>query len=109
MTMEVLRLDWDLVDANLVIRDVREVVASGSPGDMMRFGSRFAVAVESRYRGINWLGGIGLIDKRDSGDRDWDDRGQLCMGGAGGASTMSRRLALGARAGAAMARTEWMI
>src|SRR5882762_10154920 len=109
MTMEVLRLDRDLVDANLVIRDVREVVASRSPGDVTQFRSRFTVAVESRYRGINWLGGIGLIDERDGGDWDWDDRGQLCMGGAGGASTMSGRLTLGARTGAAMARTEWTI
>jgi hypothetical protein len=107
--MEVLSLDRDLVDANLVIRDVREVVASRGPGDVTRFGSGFMVAVESRYRGVNWLRGIGLIDKRDSGDRDWDDRGQLCTGGAGRASTMSGRLALGARAGAAMARTEWTI
>ena len=107
--MEVLCLDRDLVDADLVIQDVREVVASGSPGDVTRFGSRFAVAVESRYRGVDWLGGIGLIDERDGGDRDWDDRGQLCTGGAGGASTMSGRLTLGARTGAAMARTEWTI
>ena len=107
--MEVLRLDRDLVDVNLVIRDVREVVASGSPGDTMRFGSGFTVVVESRDRGVNWLGGIGLIDEWDSGDRDWDDRGQLCTGGAGGASTMSGRLALGARTGAAMTRTEWTI
>jgi len=75
----------------------------------MRFRSRFTVAVESRYRGINWLGGIGLIDERDGGDWDWDDRGQLCTGGAGGASTVSGRLALGARTGSAMARTEWTI
>ena len=107
--MEVLSLDRDLVDVDLVIRDVWEVVASGSPGDVTRFGSRFTVAVESRYRGVNWLGGIGLIDERDGGDRDWDDRGQLCTGGAGGASTMSGRLALGARTGAAMTRTEWTI
>ena len=52
MTMEVLRLDRDLVDADLVIRDVREVVASGSPGDVTRFGSGFAVTIESRYRGV---------------------------------------------------------
>src|SRR5882762_7545728 len=103
MTMEVLHLDRDLVDTNLVVRNVWEVVTSGSPGDVTRFGSGFTVAVESRYRGVNWLGGIGLIDKRDSGDRDWDDRGQLCTGGAGGASTMSGRLTLGVRAGAAMA------
>src|SRR5882762_1941210 len=103
MTMEVLRLDRDLVDVDLVVRDVREVVASGSPGDVTGFGSRFAVAVKSRYRGVDWLGGIGLIDKRDGGNRDWDDRGQLCTGGAGGASTMSGRLALGARTGSAMA------
>jgi hypothetical protein len=107
--MEVLHLDRDLVDVDLVIRDVREVVASRSPGDVTRFGSGFTVVVESRYRGVNWLGGIGLIDERDSWDRDWDDRGQLCTGGAGGASTMSRRLALGARMGTAMTRTEWMI
>jgi len=107
--MEVLRLDRDLVDANLVIQDVREVVASGSPGDVTRFRSGFTVAVEPRYRGVSWLRGIGLIDKQDSGDWDWDDRGQLCMGGAGGASTMNGGLALGARAGTAMARTEWTI
>ena len=107
--MEVLRLDRDLVDANLVVRNVREVVASGSPGDVTRFGSGFTVAVELRDRGENWLGGIGLIEERDSGDRDWDDRGQLCTGGAGGASTMSGRLTLGARTGTAMARTEWTI
>src|SRR5882762_8045418 len=109
MTMEVLRLDRDLVDVDLVIRDVQEVVASGSPGDVTRLGSGFTVAVELRYRGVNWLGGIGLIDKRDSGDWDWDDRGQLCTGGAGGASTMSGRLALGARMGSAMARMKWTI
>ena len=107
--MEVLSLDRDLVDADLVIRDVREVVVSGSPGDVTGFGSRFTVAVETRYRGVNWLRGIGLIDKRDGGDRDWDDRGQLCTGGAGGASTMSGRLTLGARTGAAITRTEWTI
>jgi hypothetical protein len=58
MTMEVLRLDRDLVDVDLVIRDVWEVVVSGSPGDVTRFGNRFTVAVESRYRGVNWFGGI---------------------------------------------------
>src|SRR5882762_1675693 len=99
MTIEVLRLDRDLMDANLVVRDVREVVASGSPGDVTRFGSGFVVAVESRYRGVDWLGGIGSIDERDGGDRDWDNRGQLCTGGAGGASMMSGRLTLGARTG----------
>jgi hypothetical protein len=42
-------LDRDLVDIDLVIRDVREVVTSGSPGDVTRFGSGFTVAVETRY------------------------------------------------------------
>jgi hypothetical protein len=48
-------LDRDLVDADLVVRDVQEVVASGSSGDVTRFGSRFAVAVEMRDQGVNWL------------------------------------------------------
>src|SRR5712672_668633 len=34
VTMEVLDLDGNVVDANLIIRDVREVVASGSQGDV---------------------------------------------------------------------------
>ena len=55
MTMEVLSLDRDLVDADLVVRDVREVVASGSPGDVTRFWGGFAVTVEARDRGVNWL------------------------------------------------------
>jgi hypothetical protein len=107
--MEVLSLDQDLVDVDLVIRDVREVVTSRSPGDVTRFRSGFTVAVEMRYRGVSWLRGIGLVDERKSGDWDWDNRGQLCMGGAGEASTMNRRLALGARTRSAMVRTEWTI
>src|SRR5712672_569276 len=70
VTMEVLDLDGNLMDANLIIRDVREVVVSGSQGDVTRFGSGFAVVIESRDRGVIWLGGTGLIDERDSGDRD---------------------------------------
>src|SRR5712671_6645954 len=80
VTMEVLDLDGNVVDANLIIRDVREVVASGSQGDVTRFRSGFAVVIESRDRGVIWLGGIGLIDEWDSWDRDWDDRGQMCTG-----------------------------
>src|SRR5712671_2784863 len=63
-----------------VTRDVREVVASGSQGDVTRCGSGFAVAIGLRDRGVIWLGGTGLIDERDSGDRDRADRGQLCTG-----------------------------
>src|SRR5712675_2252524 len=80
VTMEVLDLDGDLVDANLIIWDVQEVVASRSQGDVTRFGSGFAVVIESRDRGVIWLGGTGLIDEQDSWDRDRDDRGQLCTG-----------------------------
>src|SRR5712671_1561340 len=80
VTMEVLDLDGNVVDANLIIRDVWEVVASGSQGDVTRFGSGFAVVIESRDRGGIWLGGTGLIDERNSWDWDWDDRGQLCTG-----------------------------
>ena len=80
VTMEVLDLDGNLMDANLIIRDVREVVASGSQGDVMRFGSGFTVVIESRDRGVIWLGGTGLIDERNSWNRDRDDRGQLCTG-----------------------------
>src|SRR5712672_3601624 len=80
VTMEVLDLDGNVMDTNLIIRDVREVVASGSQGDMTRFGSRLAVVIESRDRGVIWLGGTGLIDERDSWNRDRDDRGQLCTG-----------------------------
>src|SRR5712671_4402622 len=78
VTMEVLDLDRDLMDANLIRRDVREVVASGSQGDVTRCGSGFAIGV--RDRGVIWLGGTELIDERGSGDRDRDDRGQLCTG-----------------------------
>ena len=78
--MEVLDLDGNLMDANLIIRDVWEVVASGSHGDVTRFGSGLTVVIDLRDRGVIWLGGTGLIDERDSGDRDWDDRGQLCTG-----------------------------
>src|SRR5712672_1745947 len=78
VTMEVLDLDGNLMDANLIRRDVREVVASGSQGDVTRCGSGFAIGV--RDRGVIWLGWTELIDERDSGDRDWDDRGQLCTG-----------------------------
>jgi hypothetical protein len=49
MTIEVLSLDWDLVDTDLVIWDMREVVASRSLGDVTRFGSGLTVAVELRY------------------------------------------------------------
>src|SRR5712672_3756110 len=80
VTMEVLDLDRNLVDTNLIMRDVREVVVSGSQGDVTRFGSGFAVVIESRDQGVIWLGGTGLIDEWDSWDRDWDDRGQLCTG-----------------------------
>src|SRR5712671_3771927 len=80
VTMEVLDPDRNLMDANLIIRDVREVVVSGSQGDMTRFGSGFAVVIESRDRGVIWLGGTGLIDEQDSWDQDQDDRGQLCTG-----------------------------
>src|SRR5712675_434231 len=80
VTMEVLDLDGNVVDANLIIWDVWEVVASGSQGDVMRFGSGFAVVIESRDRGVIWLGGTGLIDEQDSWNRDRDDRGQLCTG-----------------------------
>src|SRR5712672_4093905 len=73
VTMEVLDLDGNVMDANLIIRDVREVVASGSQGDVTRFRSGFTVVIESRDRGVIWLGGTGLIDERDSGDRDRDD------------------------------------
>ena len=75
VTMEVLDLDRNLVDANLIIWDVWEVVMSGSQGDVTRFGSGFAVVIESRDQGVIWLGGTGLIDEWDSWDRDWDDRG----------------------------------
>ena len=78
VAMEVLDLDGNLMDANLIRRDVREVVASGSQGDVTRCGSGFAIGV--RDRGVIWLGGTELIDERDSGDRDRDDRGQLCTG-----------------------------
>src|SRR5712675_2929064 len=80
VTMEVLDLDGNLMDANLIIRNVQEVVASGSQGDVTRFGSGFAVVIESRDRGVRWLRGTGLIDEWDSWDRDRDDRGQLCTG-----------------------------
>src|SRR5712672_2203087 len=70
VTMEVLDLDGNVVDANLIIWDVREVVASGSQGDVMRFGSGFTVVIESRDQGVIWLRGTGLIDERDSWD--WD-------------------------------------
>src|SRR5712672_2458004 len=70
VTMEVLDLDGNLVDTNLIIRDVREVVASGSQGDVTRFGSGFAVVIESRDRGVNWLGGTGLIDGQGTGPVD---------------------------------------
>src|SRR5712671_5057627 len=69
VTMEVLDLDRDLMDANLIIRDVWEVVASRSQGDVTRFGSGFVVVIESRDRGVIWLGGTGLIDERDSWNR----------------------------------------
>src|SRR5712672_1953325 len=80
VTVEVLDLDGNLMDANLIIWDMREVVVSGSQGDMTRFRSGFAVVIKSRDRGVIWLGGTGLIDERDSWDRDRDDRGQLCTG-----------------------------
>ena len=110
-------MDRNLVDANLVVRDVREVVVSRSQGDVTRFGSGFAVVIESRNRGVKWLEGTGLIDgqgigpvdERDCWDWDWDDRGQLCTGGAGGASMMDGRLTMRARTGSAMVRTEWTI
>ena len=41
-------MDRDLVDVDLVVQDVWEVVAGRSPGDVMRFGSWFAIAVVSR-------------------------------------------------------------
>src|SRR5712672_3514638 len=76
VTMEVLDLDGNLMDANLIRRDVREVVASGSQGDVTRCGSGFMVAIGMRDRGVIWLGGSELIDERDSGDRDrrWLER-----------------------------------
>src|SRR5712672_488084 len=80
VTMEVLDLDGNVVDANLIIRDVWEVVASRSQGDVTRFGSGFVVVIELRDRGVIWLGGTGLIDERNSWNRDRDDRGQLCTG-----------------------------
>src|SRR5712671_1637161 len=80
VTMEVLDLDGNLMDANLIRWDVREVVASGSQGDVTRCGSGFVVAIGMRDQGVIWLGGSELIDERDSGDRDRDDRGQLCTG-----------------------------
>src|SRR5712672_19186 len=80
VTMEVLDLDRNVMDANLIIQDVQEVVTSGSQGDVTRFGSGFAVVIELRDRGVIWLGGTGLIDERDSWNRDRDDRGQLCTG-----------------------------
>src|SRR5712675_1079293 len=109
VTMEVLDLDGNLMDANLIRRDVREVVVSGSQGDMTRCGSGFVVAIGMRDRGVKWLGGSELIDERDSGDRDRYDRGQLCTGRVGGASTMDGRLTMRARTGSAMVRTEWTI
>ena len=45
MTMEVLDLDWDLVDVGLTLRDVREIVAGRMPGDVTGFGSRGTMAV----------------------------------------------------------------
>src|SRR5712671_2270219 len=80
VAMEVLDLDGNLMDANLIRRDVREVVVSGSQGDVTRCGSGFAIAIGMRDRGVIWLRGTGLIDEQDSGDRDRDDRGQLCTG-----------------------------
>src|SRR5712672_2942766 len=65
VTMEILDLDGNLMDANLIIWDVREVVASGSQGDVTRFGSGFTVVIGLRDRGVIWLRGTGLIDEWD--------------------------------------------
>ena len=57
MAMEVLDLDRDLVDVGLTLRDVREIVAGGVPGDVTGFGSRDTMLVVTGDGGVDWFRG----------------------------------------------------